>query len=95
MPTLRGHEFHYSSLENLGPQTRFAYRVLRGHGVDGRHDGIVVRNLLASYSHLRSVDGAGWAQRFATFVRARKILAGRALSSASAAVDQAAAALAA
>ncbi len=73
--TLRGHEFHYSSLENLDPHTRFAYRVLRGHGVDGRHDGIVVHNVLASYSHLRSVDGAGWAQGFAAFVRACKSLA--------------------
>ena len=72
---LRGHEFHYSSLENLDPQTRFAYRVVRGHGVDGRHDGIVVHQLLASYSHLRDVDGAGWTHAFAAFVRSCKAAA--------------------
>ena len=75
-PKLRGHEFHYSSLENLDPRTRFAYRVLRGHGVDGRNDGILVHNLLASYSHLRSIDGAGWAPGFAAFVRSRTLLSG-------------------
>ena len=71
-PRLRGHEFHYSSLDNLDPRTRFAYRVLRGHGVDGRHDGILVHRLLASYSHLRDVGGNGWTHAFATFVRACK-----------------------
>ena len=93
--TLRGHEFHYSSLENLDPKTRFAYKVLRGHGVDGHHDGIVVHNLLASYSHLRCVDGAGWAQGFAAFVRSCKSLALRAPAGAPARDEPAEAAFAA
>ena len=65
---LRGHEFHHSSLENLDPGVAFAYRVERGHGVDGRHDGIVVHRLLASYAHLRSA-GTQWAPRFVDYVR--------------------------
>ncbi|MBP8297675.1 MAG: hydrogenobyrinic acid a,c-diamide synthase (glutamine-hydrolyzing) [Burkholderiales bacterium] len=69
---LRGHEFHYSSLDNLGPDVEFAYRVLRGHGIDGEHDGIVHRNVLASYSHLRSVGGNDWALRFVRFAAKRK-----------------------
>jgi cobyrinic acid a,c-diamide synthase len=72
---LRGHEFHYSSLDNLGPDVRFAYRVTRGHGVDGRHDGIVHRNVLASYAHLRNIGVDGWARHFVDFVRSqRKVL---------------------
>ncbi len=71
--TLRGHEFHYSSLENLPADLKFAYRVQRGHGVDGRRDGIVHRNVLASYSHLRSGAGTDWAARFVGFVRAQKV----------------------
>jgi len=67
--TLRAHEFHYSSVENLAPGTEFAYEVERGYGVDGRHDGIVHRNLLASFSHLRDVAGNPWARRFVDFVR--------------------------
>ena len=66
----RGHEFHYSSLDNLDPGTRFAYRVERGHGIDGRHDGLLRRNLLASYAHLRDTGGSGWPARFVAFVRA-------------------------
>ncbi len=69
--SVRGHEFHYSSLENLAPDLKFAYRVLRGHGVDGQRDGIVHRNLLASYAHLRSGAGSDWARGFVAFVRAR------------------------
>jgi cobyrinic acid a,c-diamide synthase len=66
---LRGHEFHHSTLENLDPTVAFAYRVRRGHGVDGVHDGVVVHNLLASYAHLRSTAGTRWAPRFVDFVR--------------------------
>ncbi len=69
--TLRGHEFHYSSLENVDPALRFAYRVRRGHGVDGAHDGLVHRNVLASYAHLRSGAGADWVTPFVRFVRGR------------------------
>ncbi|MGE0875324.1 MAG: cobyrinate a,c-diamide synthase [Burkholderiales bacterium] len=66
---IHAHEFHYSSVENLAPEVEFAYEVERGHGIDGRHDGIVHRNLLASYAHLRDVAGNHWARRFVDFVR--------------------------
>ncbi|HEY8623073.1 MAG TPA: cobyrinate a,c-diamide synthase [Casimicrobiaceae bacterium] len=66
---IRAHEFHYSSVENLAPDVEFAYEVERGHGIDGRHDGIVHKNLLASYTHLRDVGGHHWAARFVEFVR--------------------------
>jgi cobyrinic acid a,c-diamide synthase len=70
---LRGHEFHYSSLENLGSDLKFAYRVKRGYGVDGQRDGLVYRNVLASYSHLRSGAGSDWARQFIDFVQRKKI----------------------
>lgn len=63
------HEFHYSSLENLGDGVEFAYRMVRGHGVDGHHDGIVYKNLFASYCHLRSLKGYNWAERYVDWVR--------------------------
>ncbi|MCP5352885.1 MAG: cobyrinate a,c-diamide synthase [Chromatiales bacterium] len=66
------HEFHYSSLSPIEGSPRFAYRVLRGSGIDGRHDGYVYRNLLASYTHLRDVEGNRWAARFVDFVRTHK-----------------------
>lgn len=67
------HEFHHAALDHLDPATRFAYRVVRGHGIDGQHDGIVKGNVLASFGHLRSTERSGcWARRFVNFVRARK-----------------------
>ncbi len=69
---VRAHEFHYSSLKNLPPDTRFAYTVLRGTGIDGRHDGIVHKNLLANYSHLRDLAGNHWTRRFVDFVRSHR-----------------------
>lgn len=69
--TLRGHEFHYSSLENVAPGLKFAYKVLRGHGVDGVRDGVVYRNVLASYAHLRTGAGSDWAHQFVNFVRSK------------------------
>lgn len=73
---LRGHEFHHSSLVGLDPGVEFAYRVKRGHGIDGERDGVVVHNLLASYAHLRDAAGARWGGRFVEFVRRQR--AGRA-----------------
>ena len=69
---IRAHEFHYSNLENLPPDTIYAYDVLRGTGTDGRHDGIVYKNLLACYVHMRDLDDNHWATRFVEFVRHQK-----------------------
>jgi cobyrinic acid a,c-diamide synthase len=68
-PQIRAHEFHHSSLAAPDPDWVYGFRVLRGTGVDGRHDGIVHKNLFASYSHLRDVGGVGWARRFVEKVR--------------------------
>ncbi len=66
---VRAHEFHYSKLDNLAPGAEFAYEVIRGYGVDGSHDGILVNRTLASYTHLRDVAGNHWAARFVRYVR--------------------------
>ena len=68
-PLIAAHEFHYSSIEGLPADTRFAYAVRRGHGVDGQHDGIVYKNLLASYTHLRATASCSWPTRFIDFIR--------------------------
>lgn len=66
---IAAHEFHYSALENLPPETVFAYRMLRGRGVVHGMDGIVVRNVLACYAHLRDAAGYPWTYHFLQFVR--------------------------
>jgi len=63
------HEFHYSKLEKIDPKTHYAYEVLRGVGVDNKHDGILTHNLLATYSHLRNVGGNHWVEQFVNFIK--------------------------
>jgi cobyrinic acid a,c-diamide synthase len=66
---IRAHEFHYSALVDADASLRYAFEVRRGHGIDGRRDGIVLHNLLASYTHLRSVAHYDWTTDFVAFVR--------------------------
>ncbi|MBU1236227.1 MAG: cobyrinate a,c-diamide synthase [Gammaproteobacteria bacterium] len=68
-PVIAAHEFHYSAIDNLPADTIFAYDIKRGHGVDGQRDGIVYKNLLASYTHLRATAGCDWPARFVRFIR--------------------------
>jgi len=74
---VRAHEFHYSSLENLAPGTVYAYDVMRGNGVDGQHDGIVHKNLLACYAHLRDLEDNHWTRRFVQFARRQRRTTGK------------------
>ncbi len=69
---IAAHEFHYSALENLDSDLVYAYEVLRGTGIDGSHDGIVYKNLLANYTHFRDVAGNRWIRRFLAQVRRLK-----------------------
>ncbi|MEO8332594.1 MAG: cobyrinate a,c-diamide synthase [Gallionella sp.] len=66
---IRAHEFHYSSLENLPKDSQFAYHVTRGHGINGHQDGLILNNLLASYTHLRTIGSCYWAERFVAFIQ--------------------------
>jgi len=66
---IAAHEFHYASLENLPQGLRYAWRVTRGYGVDGAHDGIVRDNVLASFCHLRGAGERGWVRPFVEFAR--------------------------
>lgn len=77
------HEFHYSEIKNLPEDTRYAFRMRRGVGIDGKNDGIVYNNLLACYCHLRDVGGNHWTSRFLAFVRQHASLSRPALAHAS------------
>ena len=63
------HEFHHSSLEISQNNPTYAYKVLRGTGINGENDGYIYKNMLASYVHLRNVAGNQWVNRFVQFVR--------------------------
>ena len=65
---VRAHEFHYSRLENIAPDLQYAYEVIRGAGIDGKHDGIVYKNVLACYAHMRDLTDNHWARRFIEYI---------------------------
>ena len=69
---IRAHEFHYSTLENVAGDLDYAYDVTRGTGIDGRRDGIVYRNVLACYTHMRDVGSNHWTARFVDFIRRQR-----------------------
>ncbi|MBL4614889.1 MAG: cobyrinate a,c-diamide synthase [Magnetovibrio sp.] len=66
------HEFHHSRLENIDGEFTYAFKVLRGQGVDGSGDGIVMHNMVAGYAHLRDTSRCRWAKAFTAFVRQKK-----------------------
>jgi len=69
--TLRGHEFHHSSLSRPG-DLRFAYQVKRGQGIHQQQDGIVYKNLFASYIHLHALGTPEWARGFVSLASKEK-----------------------
>jgi len=74
--TLRGHEFHHSSLSLTG-DFHFVCAMKRGHGVDGRRDGIVYKNLFASYTHLHALGTPEWAEGFVSLASRGRALGTR------------------
>ncbi len=60
---LKGHEFHYSYVTGLdNPGASYAFRVTRGHGMDGTRDGICVDNALGTYVHVHALGEPLWAE---------------------------------
>ncbi|MDH2906983.1 MAG: cobyrinate a,c-diamide synthase [Candidatus Nitrosotalea sp.] len=50
--TVRGHEFHYSELDLVSKDSKFAYDMSIGIGIKDKKDGMTVHNTLASYMHV-------------------------------------------
>jgi len=71
-PVISAHEFHYSHLINISRPLNYAYQIHRGNGIDGQHDGIVYKNLLACYAHLQDSNQNHWAKRFIQFIHQLK-----------------------
>ncbi|MDH5541730.1 MAG: hydrogenobyrinic acid a,c-diamide synthase (glutamine-hydrolyzing) [Nitrospinota bacterium] len=65
---MKAHEFHYGEVVNSS-HTDFAFDVLRGNGIDGKHDGIVYKNVTASFCHLHHLGCTNWAEGFVNFAK--------------------------
>ncbi len=61
---LKGHEFHYSRpIVHRQSRLRPVFKVLRGHGLDGTHDGLHKKNLLGTYTHVHAGGDTRWARK--------------------------------
>lgn len=62
--SFRAHEFHYSSLLNLPPDTSYAHEVSKKKGAPSKYDGICTDNVLASYAHVHFASNPILAKNF-------------------------------
>ena len=67
---IKGHEFHYSRPIFLQENPPYTFRVLRGNGMDGSHDGICIKNLMATYTHIHAGGDPSWAGRLVRVAKA-------------------------
>jgi cobyrinic acid a,c-diamide synthase len=59
---IRGHEFHYSRVSNwTGGENDLVFRMKRGVGINKDRDGILYKNVLATYTHVHALGTPGWA----------------------------------
>lgn len=70
---MRAHEFHYSKPGAGDSALSCQFSVLKGFGLTGRDDGIVYRNLFASYAHFHAAANPEWAERFVTLAERFRI----------------------
>lgn len=70
---LKGHEFHYSKVTRVdtGDGVSFAYRMLRGEGIADGMDGLMFKNVLATYTHIHALGFPEWAEGMIRAARKR------------------------
>ncbi|MBF8250714.1 MAG: cobyrinate a,c-diamide synthase, partial [Deltaproteobacteria bacterium] len=60
---IRGHEFHYSEIDEMPETIKRVYRVNKPGNADTWMEGYVYKNTLASYVHLHFGSNIEWAKR--------------------------------
>jgi cobyrinic acid a,c-diamide synthase len=68
---IKGHEFHHSTLK-LREVINFVMRMRRGKGGDGLNDGILYKNMFASYTHVHVLGVEYWAKNFVNLCKKLK-----------------------
>jgi cobyrinic acid a,c-diamide synthase len=60
---IKGHEFHYSRpIIDYSDDMKTVFSVKRGHGLDGKRDGLCRKNLFATYTHIHSAGYSRWGE---------------------------------
>jgi cobyrinic acid a,c-diamide synthase len=67
---VRGHEFHYSKVLRCdGRADDFAFRMVRGEGIQGDRDGLCYKSVLATYTHIHALGTPAWADAMVAAAR--------------------------
>jgi len=61
---VKGHEFHYSKMEPVPQKEDFAYKILRGKGINNVFDGLIKNKCIGSYLHIHTGGAPSWASSF-------------------------------
>ena len=61
---VKAHEFHYSKPVVQNAECNYQFDVIRGNGITGKHDGLLYKNLFASYGHIHATGNPDWARTF-------------------------------
>lgn len=69
---VRGHEFHYSKCIVENEKPTFGFRMSKGFGMGERLDGVIYKNVFASYTHLFALGEPHWAVNFVRAAREYK-----------------------
>jgi cobyrinic acid a,c-diamide synthase len=57
---LNGHEFHYSAIHQFDENIKSVLSVIRGNGCFNKRDGLVYKNVFASYLHIHALASPEW-----------------------------------
>jgi cobyrinic acid a,c-diamide synthase len=69
---LNGHEFHYSSIHEYDENIKSVLSVIRGNGCFNKRDGLIYKNVFASYLHLHALASPEWVTGMIAFARKYK-----------------------
>ena len=59
---IKGHEFHYSRVAKWdGTRSKLVFRMQRGAGIENGRDGVLYKNVLATYTHVHALGTPEWA----------------------------------
>ncbi|MFC2119547.1 cobyrinate a,c-diamide synthase [Bacteroidota bacterium] len=59
---IKGHEFHYSNITKYEPGINSSLSMKRGVGCFNKRDGIIYKNVFASYIHIHALATPQWAE---------------------------------
>jgi len=75
---LRGHEFHYAAVQKYDPaEVGTIFQVKRGYGFDCGRDGLLYKNVLASFCHIHATGEKKWAEAVVRLAARRMLSGGR------------------